>query len=247
MSRPDLDRNQNLCSVYSMYRVKPINRSSISADVAAALRAMILDGRLSDGERINEVKLAVALGVSRTPLREALNRLAAEGALISVTGHGHTVVPLSVAEFEQLYDIRPILDPAALALCGLPSSARLDELSMLNREFQNAVDGEVAIDLDNRWHLLLLADCPNRILVEMIQSIMMKTHRYELALLRERPDVATAGADHERIMDALRAGNLEAGCALLQQNMRSGKGPIMEWLKARQIEAGRPYRPVQGP
>jgi len=223
-----------------MYGAEQIARSSISASVAAAIRAMILDGRLADGERINEVKLAAALGVSRTPLREALNRLASEGALLNVTGHGHIVAPLSVAEFDQLYDIRPILDPAALAVCPLPSAGRLAELAALNVAFQNATDGERAIDLDNQWHLLLLADCPNRILVGLIEGVIAKTRRYELALLRERPRVLAASGDHDRIMEALHACDLAAACDRLRHNMQSGKQPVMEWLRAREGRAPGP-------
>lgn len=228
-----MDNRSNLCSVYSMYAVNQITRASVTSDVAATLRTMILDGRLADGERINEVRLSAALGVSRTPLREALNRLAAEGALVSVVGHGHAVAPLAAAEFEQLYDIRPILDPAALALCAVPSTEQLARLSALNAELLNAGDGETAIDLDNRWHLLLLADCPNRALVGLIETIMLKTRRYELALLRERPRVVAASNDHERIIAALRAGNRDAACDRLRHNMQSGKAPVLEWLKAR--------------
>jgi DNA-binding GntR family transcriptional regulator len=216
-----------------MYGVVQVARSSVSDGVAAAIRSMILDGRLADGERINEVRLAAALGVSRTPLREALNRLAAEGALLNVTGQGHRVAPLSVAEFDQLYDIRPILDPAALAMCPLPSVECLAELAAINAAFRRTTDGESAIDLDNQWHLLLLADCPNRVLVGMIETIIAKTRRYELALLRERPRVQAAGNDHDRIMEALRQGDLGAACDLLRHNMQSGKQPVMNWLRAR--------------
>src|SRR5579862_2230589 len=102
-----------------MRNIEPLRRLNISETVAAAVRAMIVDGRLAPGERINEVRLSQALGVSRTPLREALGRLAAEGALTSPPAIGYSVRPLDVAEFEQLYDIRPLLDPEALRLAGL--------------------------------------------------------------------------------------------------------------------------------
>lgn len=216
-----------------MYRVEPIPRASVAADVAATLRAMILDGRLADGERINEVKLSAALGVSRTPLREALNRLASEGALRRSLGHGHTVAPLTADEFSQLYDVRPILDPAALALCPLPSPDHLGRLAALNAQLQQAPDGESAIDLDDDWHLLLLADCPNRVLVGLIETMMARTRRYELALLRERPWVLAASTDHARILAALGQGDRDGACALLRQNLQNGKAPVLDWLARR--------------
>jgi DNA-binding GntR family transcriptional regulator len=216
-----------------MRNVEPLRRQNTSETVAAAVRAMIVDGRLSPGERINEVRLAAALGVSRTPLREALNRLAAEGALSQTPAIGYSVRPLSAEEFDQLYDIRPLLDPEALRLAGLPSPARLARLRALNHRFAAARDGELAITLDDAWHLELIEACPNRVLVEMVQAIMLRTRRYELALLRERPNVARATEDHDRILAALAARDLTAACAALKHNMQSGKAPIIAWLQAR--------------
>jgi DNA-binding GntR family transcriptional regulator len=221
-----------------MQRVKPLRRLNISETVAATVRAMIVDGSLSPGERINEVRLSEALGVSRTPLREALNRLASEGALSSAPAIGYSVRPLSVEELEQLYDIRPLLDPEALRLAGLPSAARLARLEALNRRFATAADAETAINLDDEWHLELIAACPNRVLVEMIQTMMLRTRRYEVALLREQPNRLRATGDHDQIQAALRAGDLDAACAALKVNMQSGRAPIIAWLTARiQAEA----------
>src|SRR5262249_40350900 len=114
-----LGRPANACQhsgfahiVYSMQEGR-LSRANISADGAAAVRAMIVDGRLPAGERINEVRLAEQLGVSRTPLREALNRLSSEGALTSAPRIGYFVRPLTLEEFQQIYAIRPLLDPEA--------------------------------------------------------------------------------------------------------------------------------------
>src|SRR5579862_5669072 len=103
-------------------------RDNLGNALVATLRRMILDGRLPAGQRINEVRLASALGVSRTPLREALARLAQEGALSAMPNIGYSVRPLAADEVEQLYDIRPLLDPEALRLAGLPSPQRLEHL-----------------------------------------------------------------------------------------------------------------------
>lgn len=216
-----------------MRSVEPLHRVNVSEAVAASVRAMIVDGRLAPGERINEVRLSEALGVSRTPLREALSRLAAEGALSSTPAIGYSVRPLTVEEFEQLYEIRPLLDPEALRLAGLPSPARLARLEALNRRFAAARDAETAITLDDEWHLQLIEACPNRVLIEMIQSIILRTRRYEVALLREQPNRAQATEDHDRILDALRAGDLPQGCAALKANMQSGREPVIAWLTAR--------------
>ncbi len=209
-----------------------VERGNISEAAADAVRAMIVDGRLSAGDRINEVHLAQQLGVSRTPLREALSGLVAEGALIARPRLGYFVRPLTLEEFEQIYDIRPLLDPEALRLAGVPGAKRIARLEKLNADLASA-KGLRAIEIDDAWHLELIADCPNKVLIDLIENMIVRTRRYELALMREQTNVGVATQDHERIMAALKAGDLRKACAALKQNMQSGREPIVTWLKQR--------------
>jgi DNA-binding GntR family transcriptional regulator len=216
-----------------MQNYPALKRTNISALVVEAVRAMIVEGRLAEGARINEVHLAQSLGVSRTPVREALNRLSAEGALVSTPALGYAVRPLTLAEFEPLYDMRPILDPAALQLAGLPSPERLARLRKLNERIEASRDTERTIDLDDAWHLELIGACPNPILLDLIRQFIQRTRRYEIALMRERKNVLVAGSNHRAIMAALRRRDLDAACAALRHNMQTGRAPIVAWLKAR--------------
>ncbi|MBS0298218.1 MAG: GntR family transcriptional regulator [Proteobacteria bacterium] len=216
-----------------MQNVVALKRTNASEQVAEAVRAMIVDGRLAEGERINEVRLSTALGVSRTPLREALGRLAAEGALTSAPNLGYFVRPLTLEEFEDVYGLRPILDPEALRLAGLPSPERLARLEALNRDLAKARTPEEAIALDDAWHLELLADCPNRLLLEMIGNVILRTRRYELALMRETVNVLNATGEHDAILAALGASDLDGACRALKRNMQSGREPILAWLSER--------------
>lgn len=209
------------------------DRPNISQALIDELREMIVDGRLPDGERLNEVHLAARLGVSRTPLREALGRLAAEGALKSVPRIGHFVRPLTIEEFQQIYPIRAILDPEALRLAGAVPAARLARLEKLNEEILASGETEKVISLDDAWHLELISGCPNKVLIELIVQFMSRTHRYEVALMRERRNVRSAADDHERILSALRAGNLGRACDALRRNLQSGMEPVVTWLQAR--------------
>jgi len=212
-------------------------RDNISDSVAAELRRRIVDGRLPAGERINEVHLARQLGVSRTPLREALSRLAAEGALTTVPRLGFFVRPLTLEEFEQIYDIRPLLDPEALRLAGLPDAATIERLEKLNRRLATMRDPEAAIAVDDEWHLALLERCPNRVLIDLIQNMILRTRRYELALMRAMSNARRATEDHDRILAALRKRDLAAACAALRRNMQTGRAPMVSWLKARESKA----------
>ena len=209
-------------------------RDNLSDSIALELRNLIVDGDLPAGERINEVHLSRRFGVSRTPLREALAKLAQEGALRSVPRIGYYVRPLDIDEFQQLYDIRPILDPEALRLAGLPSRERSQRLVSINDAIARARDADTIVNLDDEFHLELVAECPNKVLIELIRQIIGRTRRYEIALMRESRNVAVAAANHSEIMSALRKRDLEAACAALKHNLQTGREPIMAWLRARQ-------------
>ena len=88
--------------------------------------------------RLNEVHLARQLGVSRTPLREALTRLVSEGLVDSRPRRGFFARPLSLGEFRELYPLRAHLDPFALRLAGIPGARRLAALRGLNRQIAAA-------------------------------------------------------------------------------------------------------------
>jgi DNA-binding GntR family transcriptional regulator len=193
---------------------------------------MILDGSLAPG-RVNEVHLAATLGVSRTPLREALMRLVSEGALTSIPRRGFFVAPLTAEEVEQLYPIRAILDPAALRLAGIPTRARLKRLREINRRFAAAATPELAVRLDDQWHFELLAEA-NTILLAFIQQAIWRTRRYELAFMKGKPNVANAVDEHEEIIAALEKGDLHRACAALTRNMSSAKEPILQYLRQRE-------------
>jgi DNA-binding GntR family transcriptional regulator len=210
-----------------------IRRENISGELIAEIRNMIVDGHLPEGSRINEVHLAAELGVSRTPLREALARLAQEGALDNVPRIGWFVRPLTIEELEQIYPIRPLLDPEALRLTGLPTPPRIDRLEALNRRIAAAKDADARIALDDEWHLELVAGCPNNVLLDLIRQFIRRTRRYEIGLMRDRRNVTVATDTHRDIIDALRRSDLAGACAALRQNLTNGFEPIAAWLRER--------------
>ena len=210
-----------------------LDRPNISDDVAERLRELIVDGVLGAGERINEVRLAAELGVSRTPLREALGRLQAEGAVHVVPRVGFFVHPLSLEEFRQIYPIRAILDPEALRITGIPDESKLRELATLNAQIRGAQHPIRVRQLDDKWHLTLLEHCSNRVLVDLIKQFMRRTRRYELALMRDGKNVIVSTRGHDQIVAALRKRDLRGACRALQENITHGIPAIERWLEGR--------------
>ena len=230
-----LRRSLGRVIVYSMQTlILTMPRGNISDDVVDRVRTMIVEGALAAGARINEVHLARALGVSRTPLREALARLAREGSLASVPRVGWFVKPLTLEEFEQIYPIRALLDPEALRLSGLPAAATIERLERLNARIAAGGDADHIIALDDEWHLALIGHCPNKVLLELIEDFIRRTRRYEIALMRERRNVAIAADNHREITSALRRRDLDGAIAALRRNLQTGYAPIRAWLAGRE-------------
>jgi DNA-binding GntR family transcriptional regulator len=216
-----------------------LDRGNLSDLIMDTVRNMIVDGRLPPGERIIEVQLSQQLGVSRTPLREALARLSHEGALDAIPRIGYFVRPLTISEFEQIYSIRPILDPEALRLAGLPSAERMTRLQEINHRIEKARTADAIIDLDDEWHLELVADCPNDVLIDLIKQFVRRTRRYEIALMRESRNVHTSTTNHKAIMAALSRRDLKGACAALRVNLTTGYAPIRDWLLSRDTQLAR--------
>jgi DNA-binding GntR family transcriptional regulator len=209
-----------------------IQRSNISEEVAQQIRDMISNGTLPADSRINEVHLSQELGVSRTPLREALATLVSEGALENRPRKGNFVRPLTREEFESIYAIRPILDVEALKLSGIPEPEDLDRLEELNEKLRAAKSARTRIARDDDWHLLLVQKCGNQVLLDLIRQFIFRTRRYEIAYLRNSNNASTAYDEHLVIIRALRKGDLSAACRELKQNLTSGVRPIVDWLNS---------------
>jgi len=208
-------------------------RPNLSQTLLDTVRDRVVRGALPASGRINEVALAEELGVSRTPLREALVGLAAEKLVVVEPRRGFFVAPLEANEVRDLYEMRAILDPAALRAAGIPSERQMKALRTLMERMRGGGAAARLVDLDNRWHRTLVEHCPNRILLDQIDHFVALTRRYEHRYFRETSSVEIARAQHERILDALARGQLDAACRALRENMRSAIEPLRAWLEGR--------------
>ncbi len=162
-----------------MFQRKPIRE-----DLHTEILARIGDGRLPAGARINESHLSADLGVSRTPLREAMLGLEARGFLSSDMGRGFLVPDMRVEEFVEIQGVLAHLKPLALGLALPAPPNRVMELQnvlqrakLRNRE-KLAEQAAALADLEFRWTHLLLGACPNRTLSEDILRLDGLARRY---------------------------------------------------------------------
>ena len=202
----------------------PIERRTLRAQVRDELLERMRNGDVQPGEGVNEVVLAAELGVSRTPLREALIALETEGQVERVDGKGFRFRPFSYTELRELAPILAVLEGFAIELIPLD---RLQQVgTMLGgaaAEFnQSLVQHSLVIAKDDEWHGVMVADCPNKQLLGMIASTRRVIHRYESILVPEDAIIDRVAAEHTLIAQRLAAGDVPGAQAGLRANWVNG-------------------------
>lgn len=201
-----------------------IERRSLRSQVKVEILARMRDGRVSPGEAINEGELAAQLGVSRTPLREALIALEYDGQIDSEAGRGFKFLPLSIDELVELGSILAVLEGLAIEQSDPETMAKLGaELLERARDFGDDVAPlRVVNTRDQEWHELMISACRNKRLVEMIGSTRTAFVRYESHLVSEDLEVGRVVAEHIAIAEALIAGDTKLAGLRLKSNWKSG-------------------------
>jgi DNA-binding GntR family transcriptional regulator len=211
--------------------LSPITRRPLRDDVHAALRTRIVEGQFLPGSRLQDVQLAAELGVSRTPIREALLRLAAEGLVESDPNRGFFVAPLRREEILETYPIVWTLECLALDSLAPLTTAQIKDLRQINAEM--AADPADAVrrqECDVRWHQTLVEPCGNRRLLALLASLKQIIRRYECVYMLDPSLVRRSVRDHTEILAALAANQREEARRLLERNWRTGMESVLKRL-----------------
>lgn len=189
------------------------------ADVAyEQLRSAILEGRLRDGEPVNQVQLSRQLGMSRVPIREAVQRLIAEGLLVGSAYRRATVTVVSLAEVAELVDIREELEVLAIArMIGKPVDDVLKRAAQVNRQFANATDPESMIRLDLEFHGLLMTQLPAA--ANIVRDIRKRTQKYIDRLHVPGSPRPNGAKEHAAVLAAIEELDAERAQILMRQHI----------------------------
>ncbi len=192
------------------------------------IRRRILDNVWPPGHRALEQEVALALGMSRTPVREALVRLQAEGLVEVVPRHGMRVLPVSPNDMREIYQVLTALECAAAELLARrkPTAAHLQPLV----DATDAMDRALAADdldawarADEAFHALLLQLAGNRHLQATVMNHWDRAHRARMFTLRLRPKPVNSTLEHMHMVERLLAADAE-GVALVIRSHRERAG-----------------------
>lgn len=201
-------------------------------DVLNLMRRMIAKGELKAGARLEEVELSRRIGVSRTPIREALIALEVEGWVRSVPNKGVSVRPADEQMVCEIYPILGALEAAAMRLVGPALEAAIGDLRQLNGQLATETRRVRQYQLDAAFHRRLVRDCGNARLLALIETHWAQAGRYDGAATRGTANRDGSCREHEAVIEALAAGDLDAASALLWRHWEHGVEVVRTWLSA---------------
>ena len=194
-------------------------------EVAELLRQRIFKRELEPGSWIDELKIAEAYGISRTPLREALKVLASEGLVTMKLRRGAYVTEVSERDLSEVFHLLALLESdAAAAVATQASAAELAELESLHQALETTVDDRDAFFRANeQFHIRLLQIAGNRWCLQLVNDLrrVMKLNRHNSLFKQGRLEASLA--EHRLIMAALKARDAARVKRLMQQHMAHGK------------------------
>jgi DNA-binding GntR family transcriptional regulator len=200
------------------------------------MRRRILDNLWPPGHRALEQELALELGMSRTPVREALIRLQKEGLVEVVPRHGMSVLPVSADDMRDIYEMLTALEAMAaeLAVRRSPSEAQLKPLLDASRDMRNALradDLDAWAAADESFHRHLVALSGNRLLIDAVQNCWDRAHRARMVTLRMRPKPTHSTREHMEVVENIRAGNARAAFEAHRAHRERGSRELLAILE----------------
>ncbi|MBN1332491.1 MAG: GntR family transcriptional regulator [Synergistales bacterium] len=198
-----------------------------SADYAyQELRHKIITKQLQPGQRLPEVNIAVQMGVSRTPVREALRRLASEGLVMIIPNSGARLAAPTAREIEDTYLVRDRLESLAIGLAAERITERhlrrLEETLIDENRAVEEKDLETYLEVNETFHKTIADASGNRVLAEYVENILARTNAYVVFYdpfyeLSSFPSVE----EHRAILNALRHHDVERSVELVQHHLKN--------------------------
>ncbi|HET9078705.1 MAG TPA: GntR family transcriptional regulator [Acidimicrobiales bacterium] len=196
-------------------------RPETKADAAyRELRRRIVDASLEPGSRLDQEMLAAALGVSTTPLREALRRLEAE-RLVQRAAHRQVVIaPLSPQELHELYEVRLHLDSLSVRMAARAADPGLAVEAERYLALPDPEHPHHGLELNRAFHRTLYSSSGNTVLTEILDWLWDRTDRYRILLTADPSDAGVAADEHRELLSLVTAGRASEAGALMRRHLQ---------------------------
>lgn len=204
----------------------------LSQKVYRALKTEIIKGSLKPGTKLSEGKIAEQMGVSRTPVREALKELAAEGFVKMNPNQAVVVSNTSVEDVQEVLQIRGVLEGLAARLSAtIINGEEIIELERYIKQMENFTNKNDALsysEADAEFHELILNICGNKRLIQIRKNLSDQAHRYRIRSLNIPGRLKYSLKEHRKIVEALKRKDSEQADRLSQKHIENVLKNILE-------------------
>ena len=203
--------------------------------VFQTLRAAILRGELKPGERLMELQLAAKLGVSRTPIREAIRMLEQEGLAITIPRKGAEVAKMTEKDMEDVLQIRCVLEElAARVSCHKINDGELRELKVAMSEFDEKTKADNVVELakaDVTFHDLIYKAADNPKLSMLLNNLREQMYRYRTEYLKDTQRHSQLIQEHHEIVKALELRDEEQVVKIIRQHLKNQEEVVKKMIR----------------
>jgi DNA-binding GntR family transcriptional regulator len=200
-------------------------KATYHVQIADMLRDMIMTGKLKEGDKVNEGKLCETMGISKTPLREALRVLSVEGLIRLVPNRGAFVTKPEFEEIAEMFDVMSLLEGfCARKACEKMTSkdfAHLEKLHVKLEENFERHDQEEYIRINNQYHTLVQEIAGNRTLNQIVDGLRKKILLYRFQSLNLPERFASSIREHRDLLEAFRQRDHSGADALMREHLKN--------------------------
>ena len=199
------------------------------------LREAILRGELKPGERLMEIQLANKLGVSRTPIREAIRKLELEGLVLMIPRKGAEVAQITEKSLRDVLEVRRALENLAVQLaCLRMSQQTLADLKAAARAFEEILGGEdvtAVAEADVAFHDVIYMATDNQRLISLLNNLREQMYRYRVEYLKKKECHKQLLLEHQEIIRAIEAGEIDVATKITEQHIDNQVEAVSDALR----------------
>ena len=201
------------------------------------LRKAILRGELKPGERLMEIQLANKLGVSRTPIREAIRKLELEGLVLMIPRKGAEVAQITE---KNMQDVRKALEELSVQLaCERITPEQVEEMKMAAEDFRKVLkSGDVTkiAEADVKFHDIIFAATNNQRLITLLNNLREQMYRFRVEYLKQKECYPQLLEEHDKLIALISGGEVEEACELMGCHIDNQASTVSDVIRRDQVE-----------
>ncbi len=202
------------------------------------LRQAILRGELKPGERLMEIQLANKLGVSRTPIREAIRKLELEGLVLMIPRKGAEVADITEKSLKDVLEVRRALEELSVKLtCDRITKEEIKELEQAAENFRKTMKNKDITEIaeaDVRFHDVIYTATKNQKLIQLLNNLHEQMYRYRIEYLKDEEVYPKLLKEHKEIIERINRGEKEEAARIVCEHIDNQVNAVMDVIRTKQ-------------